>query len=98
MPSRRPDLLLAGPAPKVGEQGRIVVSSDGGDSWQAAGDGVDQPMPDMVELFVEAPDGTLRAICSAGRLLSAEPGEWRWQSAIPGVENQGVEAVTFVPA
>jgi photosystem II stability/assembly factor-like uncharacterized protein len=98
VPSARPELLLAGPAPEVGRQGRIVVSDDGGDSWQPAGHGLAQPLDDMVERFVEAPDASLRAICSGGRLLAAEPGEWQWRSAIPGVENMGVESVAFVPA
>ena len=55
VPAARPDLLIAGPAPRVGAEGRIVVSADGGDSWEPAGDGIDVPMPDMVELFVDAP-------------------------------------------
>ena len=98
VPSARPDLLLAGPAPEVGAQGRMVVSADGGDSWKPAGHGLAQPMEDMVELFVEAPDGSVRAICAGGRLLQAEPGEWQWRTAIPGVENLGVESVAFVAA
>ena len=98
VPPARPDLLLAGPAPRVGAQGRIVVSADGGDSWQPAGDGIAQPMEDMVELFVAAPDDSVWAICSGGRLLRADPGEWRWRSAISGIENLDVEAVVFVPA
>src|SRR5919197_643471 len=31
VPPARPELVLAGPAPRVGRGGRIVVSSDGGD-------------------------------------------------------------------
>src|SRR5262249_30691112 len=68
-------------APEVGRGGRIVVSSDGGDTWRPAADGIETPMPDMVELFVVDPDGAVWAICSGGRLLSATPGEWRWQPA-----------------
>jgi hypothetical protein len=83
VPPARPDLLVAGPAPRVGRGGRIVVSADGGDSWRPAGHGIEVPMPDMVERFLAAPDGSVWAICSRGRLLRAEPGEWRWRAALP---------------
>lgn len=96
VPRATPTLLLAGPAPHVGRQGRIVVSSDGGDSWQPASDGIDVPMEDMVELFVEAPDDTVWAICSGGRLLRATPGEWRWESLVPPGAPLSVESVAFV--
>jgi photosystem II stability/assembly factor-like uncharacterized protein len=91
----RPDLLVAGPAPRVGRGGRIVVSADGGDSWRPAGDGVEVPMPDMVELFVAAPDGRVWAICARGRLLHAEPGEWAWSSAIPADTAIRVRSLAF---
>ncbi|MFN8513831.1 MAG: hypothetical protein U0841_14860 [Chloroflexia bacterium] len=96
IPPSRPDLVLAAPAPRVGREGRIVVSADGGDSWTPAGDGIDTPMPDMVELFVPAPDGTIWAICSGGRLLRATPGEWSWQSVLPEDLEQEAESVSFV--
>ena len=96
IPPSRPDLVLAAPAPRVGREGRIVVSADGGDSWTPAGDGIDTPMPDMVELFVPAPDGTIWAICSGGRLLRATPGEWSWQSVLPEGMGHEAEAVSFV--
>jgi photosystem II stability/assembly factor-like uncharacterized protein len=48
IPRAQPNVLLAGPAPNVGQHGRIVVSSDGGDSWESASAGIDTPMPDMV--------------------------------------------------
>ena len=96
VPPARPDLLLAGPAPRVGRGGRIVVSADGGDTWEPAGDGVEIPMPDMVELFVAAPDGDVWAICSRGRLLRARPGEWAWRSALPAAPAVQVESLAFV--
>ncbi len=96
IPPSRPDLLLAGPAPKVGEVGRIVVSSNAGDTWEPASDGIETPMPDMVELFLAAPDDTIWAICSGGRLLTAVAGEWRWQSAIPSGTDVKVQSATFV--
>jgi photosystem II stability/assembly factor-like uncharacterized protein len=88
--------LIAGPAPKVGQQGRIVRSTDGGDTWVSASDGIETPMEDMVELFVEAPDDTVWAVCSGGRLLRATPGDWQWTSALPHGTDLRVESVAFV--
>lgn len=98
VPPARPELLLAGPAPQVGRGGRIVVSADRGETWQPVGGGIDIPMADMVEQFVAAPDGTIWAICSAGRLLVAVPGEWVWRSALPAGAGLAVHSVAFVPA
>jgi photosystem II stability/assembly factor-like uncharacterized protein len=98
VPPTRPDLLLAGPAPRVGRDGRIVVSSDEGDTWEPAGHGVDVPMPDMVELFVAAPDGTIWAICSRGRLLHAAPNDWSWSSPLPPDAPADVKSVAFARA
>jgi photosystem II stability/assembly factor-like uncharacterized protein len=95
VPPGRPDLVLAGPALRVGRGGRIVVSADGGDTWERAGDGIDVPMPDMVELFVPAPDGTVWAICSGGRLLRAAPDGWSWSSALPPDAAVSVKSVAF---
>ena len=95
VPPARPDLLLAGPALRVGRGGRIVVSADSGDSWEPAGQGIDVPMPDMVELFVAAPDGTVWAICSGGRLLRASSDDWSWSSALPPHAGVSVESVAF---
>jgi photosystem II stability/assembly factor-like uncharacterized protein len=95
VPPARPDLLLAGPATRVGRGGRIVVSSDGGDTWEPAGRAIDVPMPDMVELFVPAPDGSLWAICSGGRLLRAAPDDWSWSSALPADAAVTVKSVAF---
>jgi hypothetical protein len=92
-----PDLLLSGPAPKVGEAGRIVVSSDNGETWRPAAGGVMTPMPDMVELFVPAPDGSVFAVCSAGRLLRADPESWQWTSALPPNAEAKAVSVTFLP-
>jgi photosystem II stability/assembly factor-like uncharacterized protein len=95
IPPTRPDLLLAGPARRVGRDGRIVCSSDGGDTWEPAGDGIDVPMHDMVELFVAAADGTVWAICSRGRLLWAAPDDWQWSSALPADADVTVKSVAF---
>jgi len=96
IPPTRPDLVLAGPSPQVGRGGRIVVSSDDGDTWESASAGLDTPMPDMVELFIAAPDGTVGAVCSGGRLLCATPGEWFWCSALPANAALAVQSVAFV--
>ncbi len=97
VPPSRPGLLLAGPAARVGQGGRIVVSADGGRSWSAAGTGLDIPMPDMVELFIAAPDNSIWALCSRGRLLRAEAGDWTWRSALPRGSDLEVKSVAFVP-
>lgn len=96
VPPGRQDLVLAGPAPDVGARGRIEVSEDDGDTWSPAGDGVETPMPDMVELFVPAPDSSVYAVCSGGRLLRSEPGPWRWRSALPSGQVDRVLAVAFL--
>jgi photosystem II stability/assembly factor-like uncharacterized protein len=96
IPPSRPDLIVAGPAPDVGRNGRIVASSDGGDTWEPAHSGLSVPMPDMVELFVAAPDDTVWAITSGGRLFRATPGEWAWASPIPAGAELPVQSVSFV--
>lgn len=85
VPPSRPDLLLAGPAERTDHGGWIEVSSDGGATWQRSDDGIETPMPDMVEKFVPAPDGSVWAICSAGRLFMAMPGEWQWRQVAEGL-------------
>jgi hypothetical protein len=92
VPPTRPDLLLAGPAERTDHGGWIEVSSDGGETWQPADAGVETPMPDMVEKLVPAPDGSIWAICSAGRLFRAMPGEWQWQQVASRLV---VDAVSF---
>src|SRR5579883_1692886 len=96
IPPSRPDLIVAGPAPSVGREGRIVVSSNGGDTWEPASGGLETPMPDMVELFVAAPDDTVWAISSGGRLLRADPGAWDWRSALPDSARLDVQSISFV--
>ena len=53
-------------------------------------------MRDMVELFEPAPDGSIWAICSGGRLLCAEPGEWQWRSVLPEGADIQVQSVAFI--
>jgi photosystem II stability/assembly factor-like uncharacterized protein len=96
VPPARQELVLAGPAPDVGAQGRIEVSDDDGESWQPAADGVQTPMPDMVELFVPAPDSSIFAVRSGGGLIRSEPGPWRWRSALPSGRTDDVLSVSFL--
>ena len=96
MPPAHPELVLSGPARDVGEGGRIELSADGGDSWRPAMDGIDAPMPDMVELFVPAPHGTVYAVCSGGRLLRAEPDRPRWRSVLPPGSSHRVRSISFL--
>ena len=95
VPPSMPDLVLAGPATAVGGPGRIEVSHDAGDSWSPAGDGVDMPMEDMIELFEPAPDGSIWAMRSGGGLIRAEPGEWRWHSVLPAGVDISVRSIAF---
>ena len=96
VPPARPDLLLAGPAKEVGARGRIEVSADSGETWQPAGDGIESPMEDMVELFLAAPDGSVWALCAGGRLFRAEPGAWQWRSLLPTNARVNVRSVAFL--
>ena len=96
VPPANDGLLLTAPAKRVGQLGRIEVSADGGESWEPAGAGLEEPMEDMVELFVPGPDGTIWAVCSGGRLLVSEPGPWVWRSPLPEGAEVSAEAVSFV--
>lgn len=96
VPSARPDLVLSGPAPEVGRSGRIEVSADAGESWEPAAGGIDTPMADMVELFVVAPDDSVYAVCSGGRLLRSSPAPWHWASALPAGTPENVVSVSFL--
>lgn len=96
IPPTHKHLLLAGPAPYVGREGRIDVSSDGGDSWESASGGIETPMEDMVELFQLAPDNSVWAITSGGSLLWSEPGDWHWQPAMPDGDGPDVQSTSFI--
>lgn len=96
IPASQPDVLLAGPAKQVGSEGRIERSEDGGDTWHPAGAGFESPMEDMVELFLDAPDGSVWAMTSGGRLYRAEPGDWEWRSMLPADATVSVRSVNFL--
>ena len=97
VPPARPELLLAGPSKRVGENGRIEVSADGGETWIPASGGIETPMTDMVEEFLSGPTGTIWAICSGGRLMVADADEWSWISALPEGSDIKVRSVAFFP-
>jgi hypothetical protein len=44
---------------------------------------------------VAAPDDTVWAICSGGRLLRAAPDVWSWSSALPPDADLTVKSVAF---
>jgi hypothetical protein len=76
-----PAIAFAGPAPEVGRRGRIIQSTDGGETWQLSSNGLSLPMDDMVESFVidpQQPESVL-AICSEGRLLQSDIRTVHWQ-------------------
>jgi photosystem II stability/assembly factor-like uncharacterized protein len=96
VPPSRPDLVLAAPAKKVGQVGRIEVSADNGQTWQPASEGIDTPMGDMVERFEPTPDGAILAICRGGSLYRADPGEWKWTPLLPSPKELRVESVAYL--
>ena len=95
IPSSNPEIVLAGPSPNVGRHGRIEVSNDQGSTWESASTGIKTPMEDMVESFLETPDGRVWAICSGGTLLESKTDEIRW-SPVPGTEHLDVDSVAFL--
>lgn len=80
--------ILLGPAESVDRNGRIVLSHDGGKTWQPASTGLDIPWPrSMVERFVQVED-ELMAVLSNGELYAASLDEMGWQpvlAEIPGI-------------
>jgi photosystem II stability/assembly factor-like uncharacterized protein len=75
----RPTVLLSGPARYVGAMGRVERSTDAGDTWALASDGLHVPMKSMIESFVTAGSHTL-ALTSDGALYTARRGVWLWHA------------------
>jgi photosystem II stability/assembly factor-like uncharacterized protein len=96
VPPFKPEIVVAGPSPDVGRNGRIEVSRDGGDTWEDASSGIETPMPDMVEIMVSAPDNSIWSICSGGRLLRAHPEELHWTPVVPESARIEVEDVSYI--
>ena len=83
MPPGQPDALVASPGPKVGQQARLELTRDAGETLTDVSEGVETPMPDQVEVFHADPQGDVWGVCAGGRLLHARPSEWRWRSLPP---------------
>jgi photosystem II stability/assembly factor-like uncharacterized protein len=82
-----PEVVFAGPARRVGHEGRILASEDGGDTWTLAARGLEIPMLNMVESFVmesELPNDVL-AVTSQGRLLRSRIDHIRWRPVVTGL-------------
>jgi photosystem II stability/assembly factor-like uncharacterized protein len=59
--------------------GRIERSTDAGDTWALASDGLHVPMKGMIESFVSAGSHAL-ALTSDGALYTARRGVWLWHA------------------
>ncbi|RME45741.1 MAG: hypothetical protein D6791_10035 [Chloroflexi bacterium] len=79
-----PEVMFAGPARRVGHEGRILASEDGGDTWMLAARGLDIPMLSMIESFFMHPvlPNDVFAITSQGRLLRSRVDRVRWRSVV----------------
>lgn len=82
-----PEIVFAGPARRVGHEGRILASQDGGDTWMLAARGLEIPMLNMIESFVIHPKfpNDVFAITSQGRLLRTRVDHIHWRSIIAGL-------------
>lgn len=76
-----PEVVFTGPARRVGHEGRILASEDGGDTWTLAARGLEIPMLNMIESFFIHPDfpNDVFAITSQGRLLRSRVDHIRWR-------------------
>jgi photosystem II stability/assembly factor-like uncharacterized protein len=89
-----PDFIVLGPADGVDRNGRIELTRDGGQTWEAASQGLPVPWPrHMVERFTQAGDNLL-AVLSNGELLAAPLKTFEWRQILPEVT--GVHAVTIM--
>ena len=81
-PSRAGHLIF-GPAGSVNRNGRIEETSDDGQTWQAASQGLQVPWPrNMVERFLPT-SRELLAVLSNGELLAAPFETLNWQPLLP---------------
>lgn len=91
-----PGHIVLGPADSVDQNGRIVRTTDGGQTWQALADGVETPWHStMVERFRQVKD-ELFAVLSDGRLLAAVIGIWQWRDVIGPDPRQGGAKVNYL--
>lgn len=82
-----PEIVFAGPARRVGHEGRILASEDGGDAWTLAARGLDVPMLNMVETFSMPSSfpNDVFLITSQGQLLHSRIDRIRWRSVTDDV-------------
>jgi photosystem II stability/assembly factor-like uncharacterized protein len=82
-----PEVILAGPARRVGQEGRILASEDGGDTWTLAAQGLEVPMLHMVESFTMHPEfpNDVFAVTSQGQLLRSRADHIRWRPLLDRV-------------
>ncbi|HEX2696463.1 MAG TPA: hypothetical protein VHM28_02070, partial [Anaerolineales bacterium] len=82
-----PNHLILSPADGVDRNGRIEVTTDGGQSWSLASNGLKVPWRrGMVERFVQV-DNELFAVLSNGQLLSAALSDLEWHHVLPDVSD-----------
>lgn len=76
-----PEVVLTGPARRVGHEGRILASEDGGDTWVLAARGLEIPMLNMAECFVMHPrlPNDVYLLTSQGQLLRSRVDHIRWR-------------------
>lgn len=82
-----PEIMFAGPARRVGYEGRVLASEDGGETWTLAARGLEIPMLNMAESFVMHPDfpNDVFLITSQGQLLRSRVDRIRWRSVVAGL-------------
>jgi len=82
-----PEVAFAGPARRVGHEGRILASENGGDTWTLAARGLEIPMLNMVDSFVMHPGfpNDVFAITSQGQLLRSRVDYIRWRRVVAGL-------------
>jgi len=86
--------LVFGPADSVDRNGRIEMSRDGGQTWQAASSELPVPWAEhMVERFLQV-EYELLAVLSNGALLAAPLASLQWEPILP--EAGWVRAVAAV--
>lgn len=79
-----PRFVIAGPAKRVGHDGRVMISEDGGDTWSLASDGLNAPMEDMVRSFVlkEELPNEIFMISASGKFFHTSLDEKGWERMI----------------
>lgn len=85
--------VFAGPAADVGEGGWIIVSRDGGASWERCMGGLPDPLEEMVQCFYvwEQLPGRVFALLSNGELYESETSEIHWRRVFSEIE--GIQSV-----